>query len=106
MVLRVHLSDRLTTTEIMTRMGSRTVRTEALVGHARLHHDTLILEGKVRYLGTYDWPKRINKLPVTGGKSLSTGVDASSMPCTGWDWTISSVRKRKPSRHHATARDT
>ena len=76
MVLRVRLSDRLSTEEIMARMGSRTVRREALVGHARLLHDTLIADSKIRYLGTYDGderaarrPQRRSVLQVTGGRS-------------------------------------
>ena len=76
MVLRVRLSDRLSTEEIMARMGSRTVRREALVGHARLLHDTLIADSKIRYLGTYDGderaarrPQRRSALQVTGGRS-------------------------------------
>ena len=76
MVLRVRLSDRLSTEEIMTRMGSRTVRRESLVGHARLLHDTLIADSKIRYLGIYasddraaQRPKRKTGLQVTGGKS-------------------------------------
>ena len=76
MVLRVRLSDRLSTEEIMARMGSRTVRRESLVGHARLLHDTLIADSKIRYLGTYDGderaarrPQRRSVLQVTGGRS-------------------------------------